>query len=43
MNARNINDRLAPCGLNCGKCFAYKKGDIAVLSNKFAFMLFRIL
>jgi len=25
--------RLAPCGLNCGKCFAFKDGDIARLSR----------
>lgn len=24
----NIQDRLAPCGLHCGKCFAYTDGEI---------------
>ena len=28
MNYKNILDVLAPCGLNCHKCFAYFKGDI---------------
>ena len=23
-----IKERLAPCGLHCGKCFAFKEGDI---------------
>ena len=25
---------IAPCGLHCGMCFAYDKGDIAYFSNK---------
>lgn len=29
MNYEKIKERLAPCGLHCGKCFAYKDGDIA--------------
>ncbi len=28
MDYNKIKDRLAPCGLHCGKCFAYKEGDI---------------
>lgn len=28
-----IKQRLAPCGLHCGKCFAFKEGDIARLST----------
>ncbi|MBN1117239.1 MAG: DUF3795 domain-containing protein [Bacteroidales bacterium] len=29
-----IKTRLAPCGLHCGKCFAFKEGDIAENSQK---------
>lgn len=28
MNYKQIKERLAPCGLHCGKCFAFIKGDI---------------
>ena len=28
MDYKNIKERLAPCGLHCGKCFAFKDGDI---------------
>lgn len=28
MDYEKIKERLAPCGLHCGKCFAYKEGDI---------------
>jgi len=28
-----IKDRLAPCGLHCGKCFAFTEGDINKYSN----------
>lgn len=28
MRYNNLLDKLAPCGLNCQKCFAYFKGDI---------------
>lgn len=28
MNYELIKSRLAPCGLHCGKCFAFGKGDI---------------
>lgn len=28
MNYEQIKDRLAPCGLHCGKCFAFHDGDI---------------
>lgn len=31
----NIKDRAAPCGLHCGKCFAFKDGEIHKLSRKF--------
>lgn len=34
MNYEQIKDRLAPCGLHCGKCFAFIDGDIKNLSNK---------
>lgn len=30
--SEDILDRVAPCGLHCGKCFAYAKGDIKKLS-----------
>jgi hypothetical protein len=29
-----IKSRLAPCGLHCGKCFAFIDGDIKNYSNK---------
>lgn len=29
-----IKQRVAPCGLHCGKCFAFKDGDICNYSNK---------
>ncbi len=28
MDYDKIKERLSPCGLHCGKCFAYKNGDI---------------
>jgi len=28
MNYSEIKNRLAPCGLHCGKCFAFSDGDI---------------
>ena len=28
MDYEKIKDKIAPCGLHCGKCFAYKSGDI---------------
>ena len=34
MNYEKIKERLAPCGLHCGKCFAYVNGDIKKLSKK---------
>ena len=29
-----IKSRLSPCGLHCGKCFAFAEGDISVLSKQ---------
>jgi len=29
-----IKSRLSPCGLHCGKCFAFKDGDIVRLSTE---------
>lgn len=29
MDLEFIKNQLAPCGLHCGKCFAFKHGDIA--------------
>ncbi|UQZ88260.1 hypothetical protein C4J81_03150 [Deltaproteobacteria bacterium Smac51] len=29
-----IKQRLAPCGLHCGKCFAFAQGDISKLSGE---------
>jgi len=29
-----IKTRLAPCGLHCGRCFAFSEGDIHALSNQ---------
>ena len=36
LNVKNedINQKLAPCGLNCSKCFAFNTGDIVQLSRK---------
>lgn len=33
MNYESIKSRLAPCGLHCGKCFAFSQGDIARFSK----------
>lgn len=27
-------ERIAPCGLHCGKCFAFSDGDIHAASNQ---------
>lgn len=29
-----IKSRVAPCGLHCGKCFAFADGDIHILSSQ---------
>ena len=34
MDYDQIKNRLAPCGLHCGKCFAFIDGDIKNYSNK---------
>lgn len=34
MNYEQIKKRLGPCGLHCGKCFAFKHGDIGEYSQK---------
>lgn len=34
MEYQDILGDLAPCGLSCRKCFAYSKGDIAMLSSQ---------
>jgi hypothetical protein len=34
MDYEFIKSRLAPCGLHCGKCFAFVDGDIKNYSNK---------
>lgn len=34
MDYEFIKSRLSPCGLHCGKCFAFCDGDISILSNK---------
>lgn len=33
MDYNQIKQRLAPCGLHCGKCFAFTAGDIALQSK----------
>lgn len=33
-NLEFIKKRLAPCGLHCGKCFAFTDGDIRNYSNR---------
>lgn len=34
MTYDEIKNRLAPCGLHCGKCFAFKDGDISSYGKK---------
>ncbi len=34
MDYDHIKSRLSPCGLHCGKCFAFKDGDIVQLSGQ---------
>ncbi len=34
MKYKEILDILAPCGLNCHKCFAYSEGEIRMLSAR---------
>jgi len=34
MKYDQIKNRIAPCGLNCEKCFAYKNGDIVEYSKR---------
>lgn len=34
MNKDYLKTRLAPCGLHCGKCFAFNEGDISYNSRK---------
>jgi hypothetical protein len=34
MDYERIKDRLAPCGLHCGKCFAFMEGDIKNSSSQ---------
>ena len=34
MDYEFIKSRLSPCGLHCGKCFAFSEGDIAQLSRQ---------
>ena len=34
MDYEYIKSRLSPCGLHCGKCFAFVDGEIALLSKQ---------
>lgn len=34
INNEFIKSRVAPCGLHCGKCFAFANGDIHILSSQ---------
>ena len=34
MDYEFIKTRLSPCGLHCGKCFAFSEGDISRLSKE---------
>jgi hypothetical protein len=34
MEYDEVKSRLAPCGLHCGKCYAFVDGDIKKLSNQ---------
>lgn len=34
MDHEKIKERIAPCGIHCGKCFAYTEGDIKDLSTR---------
>jgi hypothetical protein len=39
MDYEFLKSRIAPCGLNCGKCFAYSEGDISLLSKRLKYEL----
>jgi len=39
MDYEFIKSRLAPCGLHCGKCFAFSEGDISHLSKDLRYSL----
>ena len=39
MNYEQIKKRLAPCGLHCGNCFAFKNGEIGEYSRKLRIVL----
>ena len=34
MNNSLVNKHLGPCGLHCGKCFAFAEGEIHQLSQQ---------
>ena len=34
MNNTLVNKHLGPCGLHCGKCFAFAEGEIHQLSQQ---------
>ncbi len=34
MNYKEILNHLAPCGLDCSKCFAFSEGEIKLLSSR---------
>lgn len=34
MHYKNILTNIGPCGLNCSKCFAFKRGEISKLSSE---------
>ncbi len=36
---KQIKVRIAPCGLHCGKCFAFKEGDIGLHSQQLKYFL----
>jgi len=39
MDYEFIKSRLSPCGLHCGKCFAFADGEIALLSKQLKLLL----
>ena len=39
MDQKDLLDRLAPCGLDCSRCYAFSGGDISVLSQKLGQLL----
>ena len=39
MNRKDLLNRLAPCGLDCSRCYAFADGEISILSKKLGQLL----